>query len=597
MFLMASVAFAATPPELGKVRWGPGKDREVLRHFSEPAWKEELLTHVKERGCADHVFATDKDERRLAEPIFAGRVSIAKERARSAPQGDQKRHLSRSPYGKLDLTPTQSVRVNAALAAGEDPRRWLSPRQQTTGFRNSVSELRAGELLRRALRALARPIEPESRVALARAWARVPASLRGPRQFLGRQYAGCSATIGAMPRCDFACRGGYLGRDANRAKPLPLRALFSQLRSLRAWLGPGGNLQLTDGEVELRDPEELLALCRGAREIGLVPMLMTHGEGLRRDPRRLDRLVREGGLGELSIHIDSTQRGRRDPRYRYATTERALAPLRDEFAALIRKTRRRTRRRLQAASTVTVTRDNLGEVADIVAWMVRNADAFKMVSFQPVADVGRTEAALRGAVSREALWFEIARGLGLDAADLSAQQGFLGHPECSRFAQGVVATRPGAASRFVPLLDQNDSRDRRLGERLFERFGGLTFRLDSLPEALARAAGLFCRAPVLLAIGLPAWSWRVLGRVAPGGRLPLMIEWLTGRTQFRYHNIVSHHFMDAEELATPLGRERLDLCAFKVSVDGEMVSMCEVNASGLRERLYERWTQEGSCAH
>ena len=49
--------------------------------------------------------------------------------------------------------------------------------------------------------------------------------------------------------------------------------------------------------------------------------------------------------------------------------------------------------------------------------------------------------------------------------------------------------------------------------------------------------------------------------------------------------IVVHKFMDAEELATPLGHERLRACTFKVAVDGRMVSMCEVNATGLRREL------------
>jgi hypothetical protein len=46
--------------------------------------------------------------------------------------------------------------------------------------------------------------------------------------------------------------------------------------------------------------------------------------------------------------------------------------------------------------------------------------------------------------------------------------------------------------------------------------------------------------------------------------------------------------MDAQELATPTGRERLRACAFRVPVDGKMVSMCEVNATGLRKELTAR---------
>ena len=49
---------------------------------------------------------------------------------RPAKASDDKRHLQRSPLRALELTPLQQTRVNAALAAGEDATRWLSPRQR-----------------------------------------------------------------------------------------------------------------------------------------------------------------------------------------------------------------------------------------------------------------------------------------------------------------------------------------------------------------------------------------------------------------------------------------------------------------------------------
>ena len=36
--------------------------------------------------------------------------------------------------------------------------------------------------------------------------------------------------------------------------------------------------------------------------------------------------------------------------------------------------------------------------------------------------------------------------------------------------------------------------------------------------------------------------------------------------------------MSPDELDTDLGKERLQACVFKLPVDGEMVSMCEMNA-------------------
>ncbi len=433
------------------------------------------------------------------------------------------------------------------------------------------------------LAALSSPVHPDTKAALATAWSDLPPSLRSPRQFLGRQYVGCGATIGAMPRCDFACRGCYLGKDANRVPALPLTNILDQIDQIRGWLGEGGNLQLTDGEVTLRDPEELVAIARHARDVGLVPMVMTHGETFRREPELLARLVREAGLREVSIHIDSTQRGRRDPRFRHAKTERELTPLREEFSDLIERTRLDTGQPLQAASTVTVTRDNLGEIPGIVRWFVENAGGFKMVSFQPVAPVGRTEQGVTAPVTMEELWAAISAGLS--ASDpVERHHGWMGHPDCSRFVQGL-AIQGGAAAEFVPLWDPEDRRDVAFLRDLLDAFGGATLRLDRPLRRALRVLALALRHPILVAVRVPAWAFRGLMR-AGVPIAQLIAALVSGRRRVRYLNIVSHHFMGEAELATEKGTERLANCAFRVPIDGELVSMCQVNSTGIREQVY-----------
>ncbi len=434
------------------------------------------------------------------------------------------------------------------------------------------------------------PVPQDTRRALSRAWARVPAELRSPRQFLGRQYAGCGALIGAMPRCDFACRGCYLGEDANRIPAASLPEIEGQLRRLRGWLGEGGGVQITDGEVTLRDPAELVWIVQRARRLGLIPMLFTHGEGIRRDPELLRRLMVEGGLTEISVYVDTTQRGRRDRRYRAATSEHELHPLRDEFAELIRRLRRETGRPLDAASTVTVTRENLDGVADVIRWMVRNADAFKMVSFQPITQVGRTEDGLGGHVTPEAVWGCIEEALAEhrdERAPLADQQGWLGHPDCSRFMQGVVRTSADGRAKFVPLFRADATDEHELVTELLDRIGGLTFRLDSPVRALARALGVLAAHPRFLASRVLPRLLGLASHVASEGRLRFLWNHLRGRERLAYLNIVSHHFMNAAQIDTVRGRERVDLCVFKVPIGNELVSMCEVNALGVRDRYYE----------
>ena len=51
--------------------------------------------------------------------------------------------------------------------------------------------------------------------------------------------------------------------------------------------------------------------------------------------------------------------------------------------------------------------------------------------------------------------------------------------------------------------------------------------------------------------------------------------------------------MGQAELATGTGQERLALCVFKAPVGDRLVSMCELNALGLRDRYYDGLREAG----
>jgi hypothetical protein len=443
-----------------------------------------------------------------------------------------------------------------------------------------------------------RPVGDEARALLARNWAGLAPEMRVPRQMFGRQGNGCGATIGAMPRCDFACRGCYLNAEANRIPAEPVEAIKAQMRLLRPELGHAGNLQLTDGEVTLRPVEEVVELLRYAQSLGLIPMLMTHGDSFRRRPGLLERLMTEGGLTEVSIHVDTTQRGRQGERWRRATTEAELNPLRAEFAEMVRAAQRATGRPLRAATTMTVTRDNLAGVADVVRWVAANADAFRLVSFQPIAQVGRTEDGYGGGVSVEALWDRVAEGLGVagGAARMAEMGVWFGHQACNRMVNGVVVRGPDggdAPPAFHALRDGRDPTDVRVVDGFLARFGGISFRLDGAAERAARCVGLALAEPRFVLGNLLPYARHWLRRAGGGRALRGAWGLARGRVTATPLVLVSHHFMSREELETPLGRERLAHCVFPVPVDGELVSMCEVNALGIRERYYAQLARAG----
>jgi len=434
------------------------------------------------------------------------------------------------------------------------------------------------------------PVLRETRALLASSWRSLSPEFRTLQQMYGRQGNPCGATIGAMPRCDFACRGCYLGDDANRVPAQSVEAIKAQMRLLRPTLGNNGNLQLTDGEITLRPEAELIELLRYASQVALIPMLMTHGDTFRRRPGLLERLMVDGGLREVSIHVDTTMRGRVGAAYKNAVREEELNPLREEFAAMIRAARKATGLPLVAATTMTVTRENLKGVPAAVGCVIRNADAFKMISFQPIAQVGRTEEGLGGGVGVDELWGRIAEALegpARDAGYLARGQMWLGHPGCNRTAHGFVVRQEGAPLLFAPLRMQGDPVDERTIDHYMERFGGASFRRDTVWEGRVRLGSMVGRAPFFWLFGvLPFFAHLVLRM---DSQHPLRLAWrlFRGHASAHHFQIVSHHFMSRDEIETPLGQQRLGMCVFKVPVGGRLVSMCEVNALGVRDRYYD----------
>lgn len=435
-------------------------------------------------------------------------------------------------------------------------------------------------LLRRSLDAFLNPVLPEERQAAARARERLPGALRGPEladQVLGVASGGCAATYGVHEGCNFACTACYLAGEANGTPPLPFEEVREQLDRIRLELGPAGNVQITAGEVTLLPVEELIRIVRHCVQIGLSPMLMTNGQIILQDPGYLERLVVEAGLEKIAIHIDTTQRGRAG--MRVPRSERELNPVREAFRELILETRRRTGRALHAAHTVTVDDDNLAEVADLVRWVLEQGSAFRMISFQPVADIGRTVSSA-AADARQQVWRQICAGLGVTA---DPHTFYLGDPRCSSIHMSIVVNTARGAD-VVEVVRQ----DRRLDRWFFRRLlhGGLGgFSPDGEPRLLnlARLLGRLVRHPRYL-VDIPFYStyrlfteWRTVARL-------LRDVVLLRRWSVRPFIVVVHHFMDEELLATDEGRQRMAACAFRAPIDGQMISMCALNGSGLRRR-------------
>ncbi len=425
-------------------------------------------------------------------------------------------------------------------------------------------------------RYISNPRDPERLAALRRRERGFPEDLQVPGQAIGSYTVGCGATHGVMERCNFGCTACYLSSQANRQPPLPFEEVRNQLLQMRDCFGPGGNVQITSGEVTLLPAPDLARIIRAAKELELSPMLMTHGDVLLHDPEYLDCLVREGGLSKLSIHIDITQRGRKAGDC--PQSEEGLNRVRSQMAGMLRQCRKRTGRKLKAATTMTVNGQNLSQLDAVLTWFRQNLDSFRMISFQPQAEVGRTRKGV-GATAHQ-VWEALEAHL---AMKLNPYPVLFGHPSCTRMALLMAIETPGRQI-VVEAVRRENALDQRFMGRFLDSFRGVVVNDRGFVELSAKVLGVLLRQPLWL-WWLPAYavrrSWQERAAI-PG----LVKALLRGRLRIRPFAVVVHSFMSQAEIRTPIGRARLDACAFKLPVNGRMVSMCEMNASGLREKTY-----------
>ncbi|MEO6881692.1 MAG: radical SAM domain-containing protein, partial [Mycobacteriaceae bacterium] len=203
------------------------------------------------------------------------------------------------------------------------------------------------------------PVSEETRDALARRWACLPAGARTPAQTLGRHALGCEGTHGVFPRCNLACTPCYHSRDANRVATdgaHTLARVQEQMALLRRLRGPRAHAQLIGGEVTLLPPDDHAAALQTMLDHGRSPMSMTHGDfdydylealAVGVDGRRRFRRL------AFAAHFDMMMFGRRDiPR---APDEAALNPYRRRFVAMFDRLQKEHGVRHFLAHNMTVT--------------------------------------------------------------------------------------------------------------------------------------------------------------------------------------------------------------------------------------------------
>ena len=441
-------------------------------------------------------------------------------------------------------------------------------------------------------RAFFRPLDEEKQRVLEERWASLPPELQTENQISGRHLTHCGFTLGAS-FCSFHCTHCYLPKNANEV-PIPsLADMKEQMEANRRFQGPGGGLQITGGDVadaywRAGRQEELVEIVRYAYGIGLVPMLMTHGQTLIEHPEFLEKLMIEGGLRQVAVHIDMTQAGRHGFPIGRIKSEADLHPVRENFTELGWRLREKTGLPLEFAHNCTVARKNIDGVSEIIRWMLadpRRTQLWRMLSFQPEADTGRTIFSQQP-ITPDLVWEKICQGANLP---LRRDASIFGHPDCNSWASLLVSDRTG---EYCPLLPDNKQWDAVFGQVL-ERIGGLSLVTDDARTAPFRLLGVLAHNPALTLrlIG------HIVGHVA-AGKIPATMLAAAASGKVHTLGVGMHNFMDASMVARAESdrviKSRLDSCVFKGAVKehGEWVAvpMCKMNEAKWSE-VYERRLQ------
>jgi len=140
------------------------------------------------------------------------------------------------------------------------------------------------------------------------------------------------------------------------------------------------------------------------------------------------------------------------------------------------------------------------------------------------------------------------------------------------------------------LRSQSES-DTKMFQRVIEAIGGRFEWEIQWRKNISNILGMFFRNPSLLWHGL-RWGLERFSHEKSRFAQLIKASWRAGEwPRFHPFLIIIHNFMNAEELQTKEGQERLDSCIFKLPVDGKLISMCEMNATEIRTALDRRQLQ------
>ena len=357
-------------------------------------------------------------------------------------------------------------------------------------------------------------------------------------QTAGRLYPMACVSLEITQRCNLDCTLCYLSDRAEMAKDVPLAILIQRIEMIHSHYGPGTSIQISGGDPTLRKVEDLEALCRHIRSLGMRSCMMTNG--IKATRAMLARLAK-AGLDDLALHVDLTQE-----RKGYATEE-SLNVVRADYID------RAKGLGLRILFNTTVYDGNIAELPLMARFFREHADAIALASFQMQADTGRGVLRDRDdGITQASVMAALSDGMDLP---LDFDVTSVGHSLCNRYTSVLSAgdvvisplTNRSLIEDTIAALETIDKRESGYLDVL-RLLGRLAFRHPVLGARLMAEAG--------------RWLWALRGGL-----------WQS-RGKVHRMSILVHNFMDAKKL----DRERCESCVFMVATENGPLSMCVHNA-------------------
>ncbi|WP_109313611.1 radical SAM protein [Ruegeria sp. AU67] len=357
----------------------------------------------------------------------------------------------------------------------------------------------------------------------------------GAGQTAGRFYPIACVALEVTQRCNLDCTLCYLSDRAEMTYDPPLSVLFARLATIHSHYGPGVSVQLTGGDPTLRKVEDLEALCREIRRLGMRSCLMTNG--IRASRAFLTRLA-AAGLDDVAFHVDMTQERKG------FNSETELNVVR---RAYVRHTRGLG---LRVLFNTTVFGGNIAELSALARFM-RDRPEVAFVSFQMQADTGRGVLRERpDAITQDSVMRAVEVGY---ETPLHFDTAAVGHAKCNRYASVVTA-----GGRAVSVLSA-----KRLTQKVIAALSRADQSTDGHIDTRDSVRRMARRNPFLaLQAGL-----HLLKCVLRLGRGLL-------RGPVRRQSVFIHNFMAADALED----DRCASCVFMVATANGPLSMCVHNA-------------------